>query len=293
MPIKRSNRIGLLPCGGMLPNPSSLGTRRPGDLGVRAADASTAPAAARLAAELGLPLLPVVIGDEDTSALSPQPRLLLVVTAQRLELHETGRRAPGAVCCDFLGELQRELAGPGAGRRRALARAVGLSPGATTQVVDATAGLGRDAFRLASLGCQVTAFERSPVVAALLADGLRRAALDPRTAATVAERLRLVPGDARDRLASGPAPDVVLIDPMYPPSRKTAAPSKELRLLRLLLGADEDAIELLAAARAVARRRVVVKRRAHDPPLGGTRPDLVWPGRTTRFDVYLAPQAGN
>jgi 16S rRNA (guanine1516-N2)-methyltransferase len=258
-------------------------------LAVCAADAAAVTAAATLARQLGLPLLPLGATDEPAA---PAGRLLLVLSASRLELRETGRRAPGAVSADFLGELQRELSGSGAGRRRALARAAGLSPGSSLELIDATAGLGRDAFRLASLGCRVTAVERSPVVAALLADGLRRAAADSRTAATVADRLRLVTGDARELLARLPPPEVVLIDPMYPPARKSAAPAKELRLLRLLLGADDDAGELLAVARHVALRRVVVKRRAHDPPLGGARPDLTWPGRSTRFDVYLSPHLG-
>jgi 16S rRNA (guanine1516-N2)-methyltransferase len=259
-------------------------------LGVCPADSEALTAARTLANDLGLPLLPVGTPDDPAT---PDGRLHLVVSSERVELREAGRRAPGPVSADFLGELQRELAGPGAGRRRDLARAAGLSPGATLQVVDATAGLGRDAFRLASLGCQVIAIERSPVVAALLADGLRRAAGDSRTAVLVAQRLRLVVGDARDVLRRLAPPDVVLIDPMFPPARKSAAPGKELRLLRRLLGADEDAGELLAVARRVARRRVVVKRRAHDPPLDGARPDLSWTGRSTRFDVYASPHLGN
>ncbi|HZL99700.1 MAG TPA: class I SAM-dependent methyltransferase, partial [Planctomycetota bacterium] len=164
-------------------------------------------------------------------------------------------------------------------------------PGIT--LVDATAGLGRDAFRLASLGVRVTAIERSPVVAALLADGLRRAVAGPATAAAAARRLELLGGDSRELLRRLPPPDVVLVDPMYPASRKAAAPGKELALLRRLLGADADSGELLAAARDVALRRVVVKRRAHDPPLDGIRPDLSVSGRSTRFDVYLAAHRGN
>ncbi len=242
------------------------------------------PAAQSLARALGLSLLSVGL------PTVPAGRLLLTVSAGRLELRTSGRRSPGGVTADFLGDLLREVSGAGAGRRRALARAAGLAPGERPAVLDATAGLGRDAFRLASLGCRVTAVERSPIVAALLADGLRRAAADSRAAATVA-RMTLVAGDARDVLRRPPAPDVVLVDPMYPPARKSAAPAKELLLLRELLGADVDAGELLAVARGVARR-VVVKRRAHDPPLDGRRPDLSWPGRSTRFDVYMSPHPG-
>ena len=258
-------------------------------VGVCAHDPAGQSAAEALAAELSLPLLPQgYAGRPET----PTGQLVLSLTAGRLELATTGRRAPRGVAADFCGELQRELAGPGAGRRRALARAAGLGPGEALEVVDATAGLGRDAFRLASLGCQVMLVERSPVVAALLADGMRRASADS-CAAPAIGRLRLVGGDARDVLRRAPRPDVVLIDPMYPPARKSAAPGRELALLRRLLGHDADAGELLAVAREVARRRVVVKRRAHDPPLDGARPDLSWPGRSTRFDVYLASHRGN
>jgi 16S rRNA (guanine1516-N2)-methyltransferase len=257
----------------------------PPTLAICPADEAHRPEAERLARELSLPLLPLA------PTAAPAGRLLLVVADGRLELRTSGRRSPGGVAADFLGERLREVSGPGAGRRRALARAAGLAAGERPTVLDATAGLGRDAFRLASLGCPVTVVERSPVVAALLADGLRRAAADSRAAATVA-RMTLVAGDAREVLRRGPAPDVVLVDPMYPPARKSAAPGKELLLLRRLLGADDDAGELLAAARRVARR-VVVKRRAHDPPLDGQTPDLSWPGRSTRFDVYLSPHPGN
>jgi 16S rRNA (guanine1516-N2)-methyltransferase len=45
-------------------------------------------------------------------------------------------------------------------------------------VLDATAGLGKDAFVLASLGCQMTLIERQPLIAALLEDGLARARAD-------------------------------------------------------------------------------------------------------------------
>jgi len=291
MSISGSNPRPLLPFPGMLAGLDALGQDDPPDgPAICASEPCCAPEAMHLSLALGLPMLPPGAADD---ARTPADRVLLVVTPERLELRQTGRRAPGPVWCEFLGSLRRELAGPGAGRRRDLARAMGLSQGAEGSVVDATAGLGRDAFRLASLGCPVIAVERSPPVAALLADGLRRAAASSGAAATAARRIRLVPGDARQVLHADPAPDVVLIDPMYPPARKQAAPGKELALLRRLIGFDDDAGELLATARAVARRRVVVKRRAHDPPLDGASPDRSWTGRSTRFDVYLAAHRGN
>ena len=66
----------------------------------------------------------------------------------------------------------------GGGRGQPLAKAMGLTDGRTPTMVDATAGLGRDAFLLASLGAQVTLIERSEKMHALLADGLARAAAE-------------------------------------------------------------------------------------------------------------------
>ncbi|MFA0173170.1 class I SAM-dependent methyltransferase, partial [Vibrio splendidus] len=84
-----------------------------------------------------------------------------------------------------------------------------------------TAGLGRDAFVLASLGCKVQMVERHPVVAALLDDGLQRAKKDPDIGGWVSERMKLIHAsshDALDKLSNDPnfeQPDVVYLDPMY------------------------------------------------------------------------------
>jgi hypothetical protein len=67
----------------------------------------------------------------------------------------------------------------GGGRGEAVAKAVGIKGSYLPDVVDATAGLGRDAFVLASVGCRVRMLERNPVVAALLDDGLTRGYADP------------------------------------------------------------------------------------------------------------------
>jgi 16S rRNA (guanine1516-N2)-methyltransferase len=63
----------------------------------------------------------------------------------------------------------------GGGRGQALAKAMGLRAGKTPTVIDATAGLGRDSFLLASLGAQVTMIERSDQMHALLVKGMDEA----------------------------------------------------------------------------------------------------------------------
>jgi 16S rRNA (guanine1516-N2)-methyltransferase len=244
--------------------------------------------ASELAERLGLPLAQAATqpaGDPDT--------LWLCAADGRLELRSPARRhgAIRAELAEGLFDRRRRRAGV---RSEPLARAAGLGKGPPPRVLDATAGLGRDAALLAWLGCEVTAVERHPVVAALLADALERAAQRPELAAAFQGRLRLIVGDARDVLAAArgdAAPDVVLLDPMYPVARRSALARKELQALRQLVGDDEDADALLQPALAAARRRVVVKRHAHAPPLAGRAPDLRLPGASTRFDVYLARPA--
>ncbi|MEK7394945.1 MAG: class I SAM-dependent methyltransferase, partial [Fibrobacterota bacterium] len=156
-------------------------------------------------------------------------------------------------------------------------------------VIDATAGLGRDAFQLACLGCRVRTVERSPILATMLKDALAQASrtLDQKLTAIV-ERITVISDDSRIILSSLSAtdqPDVVYLDPMYTPRTSSALAKKEMRILRMLVGGDEDSGELLRIARAAATKRVVVKRHLRAPPLAEDV-TMSYPGRTVRYDVY-------
>lgn len=188
---------------------------------------------------------------------------------------------------DFSGGAVGHRVRFGGGRGQALPKAAGFMSGNTPSVVDATAGLGRDAFLLASLGGHVTLVERSPKVHALLKDGLARArAAGPEVAAVVA-RMTLLYGDAKD-LLSGLKADVVFVDPMHPPRKKTALVKKEMRLLRQLVGTDPDALELMQAALASARKRVVLKWPLYADAIEGLlKPSHQIIGKTMRYDVFM------
>jgi 16S rRNA (guanine1516-N2)-methyltransferase len=232
-----------------------------------------------LASRLGLPM---ATGSGDARFVA-----LLTVTADRLELRETGAGRSGPVFVDFVGGRMGRRRTNVAGTERMLAKAVGFK-GKPLRVVDATAGLGRDAFLLACMGCSVTAIERSAVVAALLADGLERARQKPQLTTVVDDRLRLIVGDAREYLQTlreQARPDVVYLDPMFPSRGKSALAKKEMRVCRLVSGDDADASGLLEAALAVAGDRVVVKRPLRALPLGAN-PDITYKGKTIRYDVY-------
>lgn len=190
---------------------------------------------------------------------------------------------------DLLGGALGWRLAHGGGRGQGIARAVGMRKGKPApRVLDLTAGLGRDAAVLAALGCEVVALERHPVIHSLLADALERLAAAPAAAARLGGRLRLQLADAREYLRGGGAAgfDCISLDPMHPEREKSALVKQEMRLFRRLVGADEDAADLLAAALAAGAPRVAVKRPAHAPPLGPS-PAATILGRTTRFDVYL------
>ncbi|GIX29964.1 MAG: hypothetical protein KatS3mg124_0436 [Porticoccaceae bacterium] len=198
-----------------------------------------------------------------------------------LALCAGGARAPGPVRCDF---ARLRPAAPAQG----IARAVGARRGLAPTVADPTAGLGRDAFALASLGCRVAMAERHPVPHALLADGLARAARAEGAAlrASVA-RLSLARAEGARWLASlAEPPDVVYLDPMFPGAALRGRSNKEMAALQAVVGESGDDPELFAAALAAARWRVVVKRPRRAPPLAGPAPTFSVQGRSVRFDVY-------
>lgn len=168
-----------------------------------------------------------------------------------------------------------------------IAKAVGVQPGIRPTVLDATAGLGRDAFVLAQLGCVVTLIERQPIIAALLEDGIRRAMADAEVA-PIMTRMRLIGGDAIASMQDWKeeAPQVIYLDPMFPHRDKSALVKKEMRLFRPLTGDDDDAPALLEAALTLASHRVVVKRARKAPVILGPAPGYVLEGKSSRFDIY-------
>ncbi len=249
---------------------------------VMACDPSLGEQARRLARRLGLPLV----------SESDQDMLLLRLNSERLELCRTGDPGlTGAVWVDFVrGRLGYRRRKPG---RQMLLRAAGIGKYGTPLVYDATGGLGGDAFLMAAAGCQVHVFERNPVVAALLEDGLRRAMADP-VVGRICDRIILYQEEftaAIQQHRNGQdRPQVVYLDPMFPARTKSARVKKGLQLLQLVAGDPGDTGRLLQDALDTATRRVVVKRPKKGPFLDNRTPSFSMTGRTTRFDVYLRPE---
>ena len=193
--------------------------------------------------------------------------------------------------CDFVGGAVNHRLRFGGGRGQDLPKAAGLKPGVNPHIIDATAGLGRDAFLLASLGATVTLIERSAEMHELLRDGMARAIDAGGINGDIVGRMTLIHGDAITLLPTL-SPEIVLVDPMHPARNKSALVKAEMRQIRALVGVDDDQAKLLQTALAHASKRVVLKWPAKAAAMAGIRaPSHQIIGKSTRYDVFMQPQA--
>lgn len=219
-----------------------------------------------------------------------QPGFHLCLDDSGLSLR-SGENPKSAVQVDFSSGAVAHRRKFGGGMGQDIAKAIGVSSHYKPSVLDATAGLGRDSFVLATLGCRVQAHERNPQVAALLADGLARGAADA-DIADIISRMSLTFGSSHELLVPAAdekdMPDVVYLDPMFDHDPKqTALVKKDMQAFRDVVGQDDDADDLLSRALACARCRVVVKRARKAEPLAGKKPTYDLTGKANRFDVYV------
>jgi len=228
-----------------------------------------------------------ILADRWKLISDPDAIMALVLTPERLELRKRDEPKLGAIYVDFVGGTMGHRRRFGGGRGEAVAKAVGIKGSYLPDVVDATAGLGRDAFVLAALGCRVRMIERNPVVAALLDDGLSRGYRDAEIGPWLQERLTLLHGSSLTALGEiTPRPQVVYLDPMYPHRQKSALVKKEMRVFQGLVGADDDADGLLEPARRLATKRIVVKRPDYAPPMADIPAQAAVTTKSHRFDIY-------
>lgn len=162
----------------------------------------------------------------------------------------------------------------------------------TPTAIDATAGLGEDAFLLAAAGYRVSLYERDGIIAALLADALARAAAQPELAPIVG-RMCLQVADSTLALPHLPTPpDVILLDPMFPARQKSGLIKKKFQLLQQLERPCEEETLLLQAALAAGPRKILVKRPLKGPLLADYPPSYSLKGKAIRYDCILPPRKG-
>jgi 16S rRNA (guanine1516-N2)-methyltransferase len=255
----------------------------------------------QLAKQTSLPLL-----DQHTQA-----DYLLHINTEHLELRKIDSNHKKtkfeSIYVDFLAGKTNHRRLHGGGKGQDLAKAIGLHKINNPTVLDLTAGMGGDAFVLATLGATITLLERNPITHALLNDALYRAKLsaDDELQGIIA-RMTLKNEDAHitleklseeniskeilneDSLSKGILPDVIYIDPMFPSRSKSALVKKEMQFFHDIVGDDKDSEKLLLKSLALAKKRIVVKR----PRLAEKLTETIQPafdisGKSTRYDVYL------
>ncbi|MCG8382520.1 MAG: class I SAM-dependent methyltransferase [Gammaproteobacteria bacterium] len=230
--------------------------------------------ATSLATQFQLPLLQ----SQNSSA-----RFLLNVENAELTLIDTGLRPHRTLSISFTSGKNAYRQRTGIGKKQPLGKALGLHKFQQPFVVDATAGLGSDAFVIACLGCRVLMIERNPVLSALLDQAVKHAS-------NTVQNLSLCHGDALNilpQLSTQEPPHIVYLDPMFPQRTKSALVKKDMQILQALLGETTDQTHLLNLARAVATERVVVKRPTKALPLAKKTPTFSINGKTIRYDVYV------
>ncbi|MCB1755364.1 MAG: class I SAM-dependent methyltransferase [Gammaproteobacteria bacterium] len=249
---------------------------------VVAAEPALAPRARQTAEQLGL-------------ALSTDPALaadiFLVVEEDRYFLQASAEN-PAQISIDFTAGKALHRRKFGGGINQPLAKALGLQKKSVTTVLDATGGLARDAFVLASLGAELTIVEQSPVLCLLIQAAIEKA-LDDEEVAPIVHRMKIMQGDSVAFLRTidrAEKPDAVYLDPMYPPRQKTAAVKKEMQLLHKLIGPEGDSTQLLEAALDSAKKRVVVKRPLKAAPLSQSALAGSVKSANTRYDIYTPRQ---
>lgn len=208
----------------------------------------------------------------------------LLADADGLALVENG--------CSLRGDFSRllpRLAPHNLGRELLIKASRIKEPKTDLTAVDATAGLGEDAFLLAAAGFHVRLYERNPVIAALLSDALRRAKDDP-DLTPIVRRMELHTEDSIAMLPRlGFSPDIVLLDPMFPPRHKSGLIRKKFQMLHRLELPCSQENDLLQAAISCHPRKIVIKRPLKGPYLAGIKPGYSLNGRAIRYDCIVVP----
>ena len=150
----------------------------------------------------------------------------------------------------------------------------------TNVVADLSAGMGVDAFTIASTGRKVDCIERCPPVAMLLYDGISRCRPE------LSDLMRLFFCDSHSWLCRFPGElDAIYIDTMFSHKKRSVKSSKQMQILRELAGEDRDAHTLINCALSQNVTRVIVKKSANaEAPETATIAQ--YRGKSIRFDVF-------
>ncbi|WP_367681692.1 class I SAM-dependent methyltransferase [Buchnera aphidicola] len=216
----------------------------------------------------------------------PSSIMALIIKKNRLEIFKRDEPHLGNFWIDFANKKMVYRIKSCLLKKEAIRKAVGIKDNYHPNVLDATAGLGKDAFILAALGCQVCMIERNPIIAALLDDALQRNYKNHTINTLLKKKMSLIYDSSFNIIKILKLkPDIIYLDPMYPISKKNTV-KKDMYFLRSLIGNDQDSEKLLKLSRKFSKKRVIVKRPRHANYLSGIKSTFSILSRKHRFDIY-------
>lgn len=236
--------------------------------------------AADLSAKTGIPITNLPLSDLPLSNL-PEDMLIVLFDEKGISLRGYGLSYQG----DFRHMLRRVTGGR-------LLHEMLIKAAKTAEkglrAIDATAGMGEDAFLLAAYGYEVTMYEQNPVIAALLGDALARArkASDEPLLQEIAGRMQLIEGNSIDLFSTQEDVRLIYLDPMFPKRQKSGLINKKLQLIQKLEPPCSEENELFAAAIAAGPAKIIVKRPLKSVHLAGKSPTYMLKGKAIRYDCY-------
>ena len=221
---------------------------------------------------------------EDDALANYEVQFYLKYLPAGLSLCESGKNAAGPTRVDFY-DAGLTLRASDSIKQQNLIRALGLKKHPSSRILDGMAGLGKDAFLMACAGCSVQMLEKSPIVHALLKDGLER--LSVGMGGVSNPSLELQQADFLSCDYNKQNFDIVYLDPMYPIAGRKSRAKKDMDRLHELVGIDTQEHRQLDKALSIAGRRVIIKRPKNAPDFAAKKPDISYRGSSSRFDVYL------
>lgn len=218
--------------------------------------------------------------------------LVVLLKDDQLSLASAELGENSALTIDFISGRLAHRRIFGGGRNQEICRAIGLNRNPNLSIVDATSGLGRDAFVLAVNGASVTGFEKNPLLASMLSWSLQQAKDSPQAETdcdlmAALNRLSFICADSSQALKAGSF-DVVYLDPMFPQREKSAKVKKDMQILHLLLSNDRvEEKDLFDSAWSAANARLVIKRPVNAPLYAQQKPHHQVSSKNLRYDVYV------
>lgn len=167
-------------------------------------------------------------------------------------------------------------------REHQLKKAISFKSIKPKRILDATAGLGHDAFIFALLGQSVTCIERNKGILILFEEALRM--LPKETYYKNAKRrIEIINKDASEYTHNPQGHDLVYIDPMFQVSKKLRR-NKSLTFINSYLGKEDDVT--IDFIKKNTFRRIVVKRPKNFKDFA-VKESFIVPGSSVDFKVLI------